>query len=94
MPDTGSVTFFDDALIVSWVFNATKAQLTVSAAYNTKPVGSPVVLTPQQPTGQISGQSDGHNVTIDLSANFSTQQLTIAANQTNPARQSTQSTSF
>ena len=94
MPNPGSDTLFDGDLVVYWVYDPTRSQLTCTATYRLQPFGSPSVLTPAQPTGHIQGNVDGHLVGVGLQADFTTLHLAIAATQTNPSRQQAGGGSF
>lgn len=85
MPTNGSYTFFD-TITVSWSYDSSKQQLTVSGTLNGKPMSGPVVLSPGNKTGQLVGQDGATQALVDLDANFVSSVLAMSARQTNPSR--------
>jgi hypothetical protein len=92
MPNPGSYEFFGN-LVVSWVYNTSKGQLTVSATLNGRNIGSKV-LSSGVVTGQISGSEGGQAAVVGLTANFNNLQLQMDAQETNPTRSGTHTSDF
>lgn len=83
---TGSESFFG-TIIVTWSYDASKQQLTVTGTVSGKAMTTKV-LSPGNKTGQINGTSGSNTATVGLDANFSSNVLSMAAAQTDPARSS------
>lgn len=88
----GSSSFFG-TIIVTWTYNASKQELTVTGTLSGKAMTT-AVLKPAQKTGQINGQNGSNSAVVGLDANFTTNVLNMAPSQTDPARQTTGTGSF
>ena len=82
---TGSQGFFG-TIIVTWSYNSSKQELTVTGTLSGKAMTT-AVLKPGNKTGTITGQNGSNAATVGLDANFTTDVLSMAAGQTDPARQ-------
>jgi hypothetical protein len=92
MPNPGSYTFFGN-LVVSWSFNASKDELTVGATLNAKSIGNDL-LFPGHNTAQFSGYDGPQQSTVNLTANFNNNTLTMYATESDPARSGTHTSNF
>lgn len=92
MATNGSCTFWGN-LTVSWTYNASKQQLTVSATLNTKPIGT-TVLSQANKTGELQGTDAGNTATVGLAADFTTSVLTMHAHETDGNKSATQTGNF
>lgn len=81
----GSQNFFG-TITVAWNYDSVKQELTVGGTLSGKPMTS-VVLRPGHKTGTITGQNGSNAATVGLDADFGTDVLSMAAGQTDPARQ-------
>lgn len=89
---TGSQNFFG-TIVVAWTYDSVKQELTVGGTLSGKQMTS-VVLKPGNKTGTITGQNGSNAASVGLDANFSSDILSMAASQTDPARQGANTGNF
>jgi len=92
MPNPGSYTFFG-VLTVDWSYDSGTQQLTVSATFDGKSMGS-TILSPTKNTGQLTGSDGNQNALLGLTANFANPNLQMNASATNPTRSQTHNSDF
>jgi hypothetical protein len=92
MPNPGSYTFFG-VLTVNWSYDSGTQELTISATFDGKSMGS-TTLTPAKNTGQLNGADGNQNSHVGLTADFTVLNLQMNASATNPTRSQTHNSDF